>query len=158
MTAFTPHAPCPGLPVPPRQTRLAALALGAAVTASLAACGGGNDDDQQFALKTTDVSVIQRAAEPQDPGARTRAARYTSRAQAEQLDAALEGDVVWLDVACCGFDGAEQSVGIAHGIHAAKSLRSDAPVFVTGADQRLAAHVANRLEAEGLTRVFLITP
>jgi hypothetical protein len=94
---------------------------------------------------------------PADPAARTRSGLYATRQQADDLDGQLGGAVVWVDVE--GRDAVliERALGVVHGLVAAKDLGADAPVFVTAADLPAAARVVDRLSAQGLTRVFLIT-
>jgi hypothetical protein len=87
----------------------------------------------------------------------TRAGHYALRHQAEMLDAARRGDVVWVDVECCALDAAQNALDVAAGLFAAHDLPPDAPVFVTGRDLSLAAWVADRLDERGHSRVFLVT-
>ena len=96
--------------------------------------------------------------EPADPGARTRAGRYASAAQARQLADALGADAIEIEVGCCGAEAVEQAVGISWGLQAARDLPSQTPVLVRGNDLRLAAAAANRLADGGLTHVWLVTP
>ena len=103
-------------------------------------------------LQATPYSV------PADHGARTRPGLYAQREQALQLERTLRGAVIWVDVACCGTEGADLGVLIAFGMQAAGNLPASVPVFVGGADLRLAASVVNRLAEAGLSRVFLLTP
>lgn len=95
---------------------------------------------------------------PADAGARTRAMRYASAAQADTLEHGRRGDVLRVDVVGSGADAVELSVQIAIGMQAAGNLGHDAPVFVGGADLRSAAAVADRLTGQGMTRVWLVTP
>ncbi len=94
---------------------------------------------------------------PQDRAARTRAGRYASPAQAEQMEQALGQDVLSVNIGCCGIEAADLAVAIAQGLQAAHDLPRTAPVLVRGADLRLAAAVANRLSDEGYTQVWLVT-
>jgi hypothetical protein len=94
---------------------------------------------------------------PADAGVRTRSGAYVTREQADTLAGELRGDVVWLDVACCGSAGLEQAQGHVAGMLAAYSLADDAPVFVSGANLAAAAQVVDRLSEQGLTRVYLVT-
>ena len=141
---------------------------------SLAACGGGGEGASLAgsapASKSLAVTAKPLLADdgavlasdpdsvPLDHGARTRAGRYALREQALQLEHKLRGDVVWVPVECCGAEAADLAVWIAYGMQAAHDLPSSAPVFVSGADLRLAAGVANRLADDGMSRVFLLTP
>ena len=141
----------------------------------LAACGGatqgaGDDADSASVVATIDpqaaplmdghAELVAAAAgsAPADPGAHTRTGLYAQRAQALQLERTLRGDVIWVDVACCGTEGADLGVLIAFGMQAAGNLPPSVPVFVSGADLRLAASVVNRLADAGFSRVFLLTP
>lgn len=94
---------------------------------------------------------------PADPAVRTRSGSYLARQQAEDLDGLLGGAVVWVDAGCCGAAPIEWALGHVAGMMAADGLADDAPVFVTGADLAQAAKLADRLSAQGLTRVVLIT-
>lgn len=141
------------------------------LTLTLAACGGSTDDAaaasgsrmQASAMRpllASDGTVV--AAEPSsvplDHGAHTKRGLYAQREQALQLERQLRGDVVWVPVECCGTEGADLAVYIAYGVQAAHNLPASAPVFVSGADLRLAASVVNRLADGGMGRVFLVTP
>lgn len=153
----------------------AATVLTAALAANLVACGG-LDEDTRVGLATQQPQAAVRTAPPPgliaddgslrpslpeavpaDPGARTRSGRYALHEQAKALDFERRGDVVWVDVACCGFDAADSAVGITNGLRAAAEVSPDAPVLVQGSDLRLAAFVVNRLEEQGERRVFLVT-
>ncbi len=152
---------------------------------ALVACGGGGVVDAADSAATataatgttTTASPTQAAAKsrlllaedglvlqatphsvPADHGARTRPGLYAQREQALQLERTLRGAVIWVDVACCGTEGADLGVLIAFGMQAAGNLPASVPVFVGGADLRLAASVVNRLADAGLSRVFLLTP
>ena len=78
--------------------------------------------------------------------------------QAQALDHSLKGDVIWVHADCCGSLGASVAVGITYAVQAASNLPDNVPVFVTGADQQLAAKVANRLVEGGMRRVFQVAP
>ena len=138
---------------------------------TLAACGGGTDDSAAASASRMQASAIRPlladdgtvlAAEPNsvplDHGAHTHKGLYAEREQALQLERQLRGDVVWVPVECCGTEGADLAVYIAYGMQAAHNLPVSAPVFVSGADLRLAASVVNRLADSGMSRVFLVTP
>ena len=138
---------------------------------TLAACGDGTDDTLAASGNRAQAAAIRPlladdgtvlAAEPNsvpmDHGAHTRKGLYAQREQALQLERQLRGDVVWVDVQCCGTEGADLAVYIAYGVQAAHNLPASAPVFVSGADQRPAASVVNRLADGGMSRVFLVTP
>lgn len=152
------------------QQALATLAL----TLGLAACGGGADPGPAAApmpataataarvippLFADDGSVMPSAPQlvPADPGARTRAQRYASAAQAEQIERALADGVITVDAECCGAEGVELTAGIAHGVQAARNLPNRAPFLVRGKDLRQAAAVANRLQEAGHENVWLVT-
>lgn len=154
-------------------TGTAGTLLAAAFAANLVACGG-LDEDTRLALATQQPQAATAPlpgliaddgslrpplpeAVPADPGARTRSGHYALHAQAKALDFERRGDVVWVDVACCGFDAADSAIGIANGLRAAADVSPDAPLLVKGSDLRLAAFVANRLEEQGERRVFLVT-
>ena len=94
---------------------------------------------------------------PADAGVRTRSGAYVTREQADALAGELRGDVVWVDVGCCGSAAIEQAQGHVAGMLAADNLADDAPVFVSGADVAAAAKVVDRLSEQRLTRVFLVT-
>jgi hypothetical protein len=96
-------------------------------------------------------------AEPIDHAARTRAGLYVRRADAERIDRELHGQVIWLDATCCTDEEIELVAMLAYGEQAARNLGADAPLFVTGADQRLAARLVNRLWDAGLRTAYLVT-
>ena len=138
---------------------------------TLAACSDNSNDTGAESVSRTqatavrpllakDVSVLVAELDsvPADYGARTRKGLYVQREQALQLERQLRGDVVWVPVECCGTEGADLAVYIAYGMQAAHNLPASAPVFVSGADLRLAASVVNRLADGGMSRVFLVTP
>lgn len=137
----------------------------------VSACGGGAGDAVaaaaavagavQAAPLAADGGAVPRAdavTVPSDAGARTRSGRYATAAQAEQMERALEGAVIRVDIACCGIDAAEQAVGIAYGLQAAADLPDSTPVLVRAADLRLGAAIVNRLSDAGYTRVWLVLP
>lgn len=138
---------------------------------TLAACSDNSDDSAAASASRMQASTIRPllagdgtllAAEPSnvplDHGAHTQRGLYAQREQALQLERQLRGDVVWVPVECCGTEGADLAVYIAYGVQAAHNLPDSAPVFVSGADLRLAASVVNRLADGGMSRVFLVTP
>lgn len=149
---------------------LATLAL----TLGLTACGGSADtapsagptgatDSKaaQVISPLIDDDGLRMPSAPQlvpaDPGARTRARLYASTVQAEQLERALADGLVTVNAECCGAEGVELAVGIAHGIQAAHNLSNRAPFLVRGKDLRQAAAVANRLQEAGHENVWLVT-
>lgn len=151
----------------------ATAALAALLT--LAACGGGSESGAETgtAQVTTAPAITapllddegrvmpsDPAAVPADPGARTRAGRYATPAQAAQLEQTMGSTAISTPVDAGGDEAAaaDLSVLVAYGLQAAHELDNHAPVLVRGANLRLAAVVANRLEANGFTRVFLVTP
>jgi hypothetical protein len=94
---------------------------------------------------------------PADAGVCTRAGLYATRSQAAALELAVDGGVAWADVGCCGDAAVDVAQGIVHGLMAAHDLGADAPVFIGGTELRRAAQLVDRLGAQGLTQVFLIT-
>ncbi len=94
---------------------------------------------------------------PADAGVRTRSGAYVTHEQADALAGELRGDVVWVDVGCCGGAALEQAQGHVAGMLAADNLADDAPVFVSGDIAATAAQLVDRLSEQGLTRVFLVT-
>jgi hypothetical protein len=94
---------------------------------------------------------------PADTSVRTRSGAYITREQADALAGQLRGDVVWVDVGCCGESAIDTAQGHVAGMLAAYNLADDAPVFVSGADLAAAAQVVDRLAEQRLTRVFLVT-
>lgn len=141
-------------------------ALGDPVAGSRAAAANAARAEQRHPVDGDPVPPLldeHGAAMPSDPrlvpadaGARTRSGRYASMAQAQTLERAFGGRVVWLEVRCCGADEADTAVGLAHGLQAAHDLSADAPVFVRGTDRRLVATVANRLGEAGHGRVWVV--
>lgn len=163
----------PGLNHRPTPT-LARLAL----AVLLAGCGGSDETtsesnarhgDEARVLATSavvapllddegNVYLSGSAAVPADTGAHTRSARYATAAQAAQVERALGEQAIAVTVEP-GPDAAaavEMSTLIVFGLQAARNLPSDAVVLVRGPDLRLAAALANRLEEQGLSRVFLV--
>lgn len=152
------------------RTRAPALALLAVL---LAACGGDPDADagadadsvvEARALPLLDdegqLMPSLSAAEPRDPGARTRERRYAGAPQARALEAALGHDMISLRVERLGDDdtrSVELAVMTAYALQAAHDVHSSAPVLVHGDDLRLAARVADRLAANGFRQVVLVT-
>jgi hypothetical protein len=95
-------------------------------------------------------------ATPTDPGARTRAGRYATPAQADQLEAALGPRVLRVDAHDVARLGVDTVAGIVHGLQAAADLGRSDPVLVEGSDPRLSATLADRLADDGLTRVWVV--
>lgn len=156
-----------------RPARPMAAALAALL--ALAACGGGSDgepatDDRRTAAAAPVIAPLlddegrvmpsDPAAVPADPGAHTRAGRYATPAQAEQLEHTMGSTAISTEVDSGGDAAAAADLAVlhVHGQQASHGLGNEAPVLVRGADLRLAAAVANRLQANGYTRVFLVTP
>jgi hypothetical protein len=90
--------------------------------------------------------------------ARPRNGLMTTREHAEDIDAMLNGEVVWISLDCCAAEAVERALGTTHGLVAARDLPPDAPVFVDGehADPAQAVRLADRLADGGLTRVFVL--
>jgi hypothetical protein len=133
-------------------TTLSALAL----ALLLGACGAGSVDDIRADTQPTAKAKAQ--VQPSDPGARTRANRYVTPAQAAQLEDTLGAKAIPVNVEP-GPDAAaavELATQIVWGLQAAHDLRADAPVLVRSADLRLGATLANRLGEGGYTNVFLV--
>lgn len=74
----------------------------------------------------------------------------------QQPPAAAEPGALSVDAGCCN-GNADTAVGLVWALQAAMDLPNDAPVTVSGADPTLAAQVAARLAAGGLTQVRLVT-
>jgi len=126
----------------------------AAVTASGAATGAVTG-----AVAAAAAGVAEhedRSAVPVDRQAHTRRGRYVSRAVAERTDVETGGSVVWVDASCCAGLDPELPERIAFGMQAV--LGDDARLYVSGNDLRQAARLADRLDALGLGRVYLVTP
>jgi hypothetical protein len=144
------------------------LALTLALAGGLAACGGNHETETASTEREPPTTTLLdddgnpmptvAAAVPADAGARTRQGRYATARQAAWLERSLGSAVLNVDVECCGAEGVEQAVGIAHGLQAAQDLPDRAPVLVRGADLRLAAVAADRMAAAGHTQVWLVTP
>lgn len=151
--------------------RGAARALLVAAWAGLLAGCGGHVDEPTGAVATAgqpepvsplladDGSAMPSdpRAEPADPGARTRLARYASPAQAEQLERTLGPRVITLQVECCGAEAVERAIGIAYGVQAAADLPRGTPMIVRAADLRLGAIAADRLAQADGGPVWLVT-
>jgi hypothetical protein len=154
---------------------LAACALAAA----LGACDGGfGDEATAWLLGKVPTPAPSSAAPPllDDEGHPTsaplqavprrgdemiRSGLYALRAQAQALERALGGDVVWIDDGCCnddfGVPDANLALGMTAGTMAARDLNHNAPVFVALRDRRQGAALADRFATAGYTRVFLVT-
>jgi len=97
-------------------------------------------------------------AVPADPRARTLAALYATREQAQALEADLDGAVIWFDADDGGNDRVvAEVIERADDLRTRKHLALDAPVFITGRALQRAALVADRLTDDGYTQVFLVT-
>ena len=127
---------------------------------STRAAAATTEADPIAALLDDDGAVMPSSpqAVPADAGARTRTMRYASAAQAEMVEHARPGGALRADVTGSGAEAVDIAVGVAHGLQAAANLGNDVPVFVRGADLRSTAAAADRLAAQGMTRVWLVTP
>jgi len=110
-------------------------------------------------LLADDGSVMPTApqAMPMDPGAHTRAARYASLAQAEQLERALTHNVVRVAVHGSSADAVEEGAGQVHRQLAALNMGARTPVLIEGADLRAAAALVDRLAAQGVDNTWMVT-
>lgn len=99
-------------------------------------------------------------AVPADPGAQTRARRYATAAQAEQLEHVMKTRVITIDVGneADAAQAIDMAVMFTFGLQAVQNVGNDAPVLVRGSDLRRAATLANRLQDHGYSRVFLVAP
>lgn len=146
------------------------LAWALAAGVLLASCGGGDAPAPGPApllfdgvsiitpLYADDGSVMPSMpqAEPADPGARVKNGRYALRAQAEALDATRPGRVVWVDIDCCAAMSVDHAVALAEVLQLTLGLTPDAPVFVSGRDQRLAARAVDAIHDAAMTQVWLV--
>ncbi|KAB2876585.1 MAG: hypothetical protein F9K36_02235 [Burkholderiaceae bacterium] len=78
---------------------------------------------------------------PADPSERTQAALYATRVQAEALESALDGAVVWVEVDCCDAQFLSVAIERVDAQATDRHLALDAPVFVSGKNLRRAALV-----------------
>ena len=103
--------------------------------------------------------MTQAMSMPTHGQARTRTGLYATLEHAQDIDALMNGDVLWIALDCCARNAVEQALGTTHGLMAARDLPADTPVFVDGdvPDPTGAAKLVDRLNDAGLTRVFLIT-
>lgn len=139
----------------------------------LAACGGADTLPERLAapdrqatawpiapLIADDGSLMPSSPEavPADAGARTQAGRYATPAQAAQIAQALGSALVRVAVHGSGAAAVEEAAGIVFGQMAAADLPRSAPVLIDGADLRSAAALVDRLAAQGLSQVWLVTP
>lgn len=110
-------------------------------------------------LLADDGSVMPSSpqAVPTDPGARTRAGRYASPAQAEQLQRALGSTLVRVAVPGSGAVAIEEGAQRAHRLLAEMNLPASAPVLIEGADLRTAAALVDLLSANGMDNIWLVT-
>ncbi len=145
-----------------------ALAAGAA-GAILAACGGAAEEPTGSPLLFDGVEILMPlladdgsalpsdpALLPADPALRTRSARYARRSQAEWLDHAQPGQVIWTDLGCCTGAGVDDAVALAHVLQLAQGLPPEAPVFVSGGEPAQAVRVADAIHDAGMTQVWLV--
>jgi len=128
------------------------------MTAAVATTNFADASDYGPGDRPGPLDASEPSALPADHAARTRPGLYLRRAAAERLDRELRGDVVWVDAGCCAGDGVELAIYVAFGVQAAKNLDDGVPFLVTGADQRLAAQLVNRLADNGIRRAYLVTP
>ena len=105
---------------------------------TLSGCGGGEPAAQADLVQATPVVMAHK--------------------QAQALDHAHKGDVIWVNADCCGSLDASGAVVITYAMQAASNLPDSVLVFVTGADQHLVAKVANRLAEGGMRQVFQVAP
>lgn len=152
--------------------RLSLLAAALAAALLTSACGGGGDA-QLADLQVAEVPAVEPTstllddqgepmpaapkAVPADAGARTRSGLYAQRRQADALEQAMPGRLVRVDVECCDDQAIEFAVASAEIEQITLSLPRSAPILVSGANLRHAAIAADRLAANGATRVFLVT-
>lgn len=110
-------------------------------------------------LLADDGSVMPTSpqAVPTDPGARTRAARYASPAQAEQLERTLASSLVRVAVRGSGAEAVEEGASQVHTLLATMNLPPSAAVLIEGVDWRAAAAVVDRLAAQGVDNTWLVT-
>lgn len=158
---------------PAAARRMAALAS-TALLALLAACGGAeppaSEADGRATIASAATSPIPTLladdgsampsmpqAVPRDAGARTRAGRYASPAQAEQLERAMAASLVRVTLRGSGLAAVEEGAGLVYGLLAAMNLPDSAPVLIEGADLRAAAALVDRLAANGVTNTWLVT-
>ena len=134
----------------------------------LAACGGGDGDDSELraerqtpgsASTLLDDDGLSMPSDPRaipsDAAARTRAGRYATPSQSDDLQRALGHDLSVVEVGCCGSTSVDEA--IARALAARPSASPPAAVLVRGPDLRLAAVVADRLDALGFDRVWLVS-
>jgi len=132
----------------------------------LTACGGGGDDNV-FASTTDAPPIVGTLLDddggvmPSDPrvvstamGPIASAQRYTTSAQARDLQRSLSDGVRWIEVACCGDAAVVQAISAA----LAQDVGRQHVIFVSGADANSGAMVVNRLLAAGLDRVWWVSP
>lgn len=126
---------------------------GSAATASVGS-------EPSAARLSADSSLMRSdpRAVPADPGAWTRAGRYASASQAEQIERVFGAAAISVRVEGSGIEGLEQTLGIVYGVQAAHDLPREAPILLRAQDLRLGAAVANRLAEGGYSRVWLVTP
>jgi hypothetical protein len=79
-----------------------------------------------------------------------------SRTQAEALDRAMPGRVIWVDVDCCEARHVDDAVATAEMFRIVGGMSKAAPVFVTGRDATQNARTARRLIDAGMALVFLV--
>ena len=79
-----------------------------------------------------------------------------SRTQAEALDRAMPGRVIWIDVDCCEARHVDDAFATAEMFRIVGGMSKAAPVFVTGREAAQNARVARRLIEAGMALVFLV--
>lgn len=145
-------AACGGTDVPPPP---ADVAGGRAAIAAAAPAGV----EPVAPLLADDGSVMPASpqAVPADAGARTRAGRYATPAQADQLEHALAGRIVRVEVSGSDAAAVDEAAGAVGERLAGLRLADDAPVLVDGRDLRSAAALVERLAQAGVTNTWLVT-
>lgn len=145
-------AACGGTDLPPPASD---VADGRATVTAVAA--GGSDPVPPLLADDGSVMPAAPQAVPADAAARTRAGRYATRAQAEQLEGAMAAGIVRIEVRGSGADAVDAAVGMVRGLLAGRQLADDAPVLIEGGDLRSAAALVDRLAANGVSNTWLVT-
>jgi hypothetical protein len=138
-------------------TDLPADGAGAIGSASIAAAAPASWPVAPLLADDGSVMPTTPQAVPTDPGAHTRAGRYASPAQAEQLERTLATGLVRVTVRGSGAEAVEAGAGQVHSLLTTMNLPASAAVLIEGADPRAAAALVDRLAAQGVDNTWLVT-
>jgi hypothetical protein len=138
----------------PIRTRSILHALPTALFCILGACGG---DPTTLGTLPRGHAAPPVAARVAAAAAGATHAQYLSSDEAAALEQAA-GGAVRITVGCCGQPAIDLATMTAYALQATGQLPAGTPVLVDGDDLSLAARVAERLQADGMQPVHVVTP